>query len=57
MSYDPVRPKRQEAFKAMFDEMQEGFGELLRNGWDPAQAKEIIERELGPYDGDRRRAA
>lgn len=40
----------------MFDEMQEGFAELLANGWDPTQSREIIERALGPYEG-RRRAA
>lgn len=53
---ESIRPARQEAFRAMFEEMQEGFAELLVNGWDPAQSAEIIERELGPQEG-RRKAA
>lgn len=50
------KPTRRDAFIAMWDEMQEGFAELLANGWDPSTSREIIERELGPLQ-ERRRAA
>lgn len=58
MNAEPnMSTRRNQAFREMWDELQEGFAELLLNGWDPSQAREIIERELGPYEGDRRKAA